>query len=174
MQTRNTLSLITSHFFSPAALKCSKNGCLQWNILMSNLLPKSTCRATLATPLWGFICSRALRGKDWLHKDGERETLLEVLTGESFVPSPLNAPRMCEQRVVISKNASNMMNWWSWHQLYGTKCYTLSDRHLQVLHLLPAKTTSASPFWTFFQFYSNLYFAGWVVSRTMYSNRRHL
>lgn len=38
------------------------------------------------------------------------------------------------------------MNCWAWHQLDRTKHCTLSDRHLRVLHLRPAKKTSAYSF----------------------------
>ena len=85
-------------------------------------------------------------------------------------------PRMCkEQRGSwLVKMHFDMINWKSWHQLYRTKCCTLLDRHLQVLHLLHARRTSALLIQTLFQLlYSNLYFAWWTVPMKMYTNRSY-
>lgn len=105
-----------------------------------------------------------------------KKTLLKVLKVESHFCAPsslsLKYPECKEQRGSwLVKMHFDMINWKSWHQLYRTKCCTLLDSHLQVLHLLHARRTSALLIQTLFQFlYSNFYFAWWTVPMKMYTN----
>lgn len=159
-------SLVTFPFFSPAALKCSKHGRPQWNLLTPTLYPETAWRPAAVMRSWGLHSLHGSQNKRLTPSRWEGTSAAPSTKGRKLpcpTPSAMRPDCVKNGGSYLAKMRSNMMNRQSRHQLYRTKCYTLSDRHWQVLHLLPAKRTSALLSQTLFQFYSHLYFAWWAV-----------